>query len=112
MGFLGLAFILVIIIFSKTGELEKKIKFLDKKVKLSEKNHKGVSEMSKLISDLKGQRCKIKSELNPLTLTKESIECDILDVDEEWVKVSFIDKKGFQKTKIIRIESIEDIELL
>ena len=35
----------------------------------------------------------------------------VVDVDEEWVKLSMTDKKGQTKTKLIRIEDIRSIEL-
>ena len=35
----------------------------------------------------------------------------VVDVDEEWVKLSMTDKKGQPKTKLIRIEDIRSIEL-
>ena len=35
----------------------------------------------------------------------------VVDVDEEWVKLSMTDKKGQTKTKLIRIENIRSIEL-
>ena len=100
-----IAFVLVLSYSSNINMLEKKIKLL-------KRNYKGVNEMSKLISDLKGQRCIIRYELNPLSGKKESIEYDIIDLDDEWVKVSFMDKKGIKKTKLIRIENITDVELL
>lgn len=41
-----------------------------------------------------------------------SVECLISDVDNDWVKVSYTDKKGVSKIKIIRLESVYDIKLL
>jgi len=63
-------------------------------------------------SDLSGQKCIIKYELNPLSWQKESTEYYIVDVDNEWIKVFLMDKKGIGKSRIIRIKNIEDVELL
>ncbi|WP_223323389.1 aspartyl-tRNA synthetase [Streptococcus sanguinis] len=48
------------------------------------------------------------------TIMSESIGTNnwlVVDVDEEWVKLSMTDKKGQTKTKLIRIEDIRSIEL-
>ena len=36
----------------------------------------------------------------------------VVDVDEDWVKLSKTDKKGQTKTKLMRIEDIRSVELL
>jgi len=36
----------------------------------------------------------------------------VVDVDEDWVKLSKTDKKGQKKTKLMRIEDIRSVELL
>jgi len=107
MEFFGLiAFVLVLANVSRFKKIERDINSL-------KGNRRGKSDMTKLISDLKGQKCIITcEELNPFSGKKVSIECEICDVDNEWVKVSFTDKKGVPKTKIIRLESIYDMELL
>lgn len=64
------------------------------------------SEMSKLISELVGKRCTITSE-NELT----QIKGEVTDVDGDWVKIVIYYKKGNTKTKIIRIDSIKEIEI-
>ncbi len=40
------------------------------------------------------------------------MECEVLDVDDEWVKITYKDKKDVTKTIIIRIESIDNIEII
>lgn len=48
------------------------------------------------------------------TIMSESIGTNnwlVVDLDEEWVKLSMTDKKGQTKTKLIRIEDIRSIEL-
>ena len=89
-----------------------KVKKLEKKVKLLERNEKGDFKMSKIISALVGEKCKIKS--NELFSFNASVDAivNILDVDDEWVKISFIDKKGNAKVQILRIEAIDNIELI
>lgn len=68
--------------------------------------------MSKIISDLTGKKCLIEFDEEPLSMSMSAkITADILEVDEEWVKLRFMAKKGGIKTKIIRIDSIKSIEL-
>ena len=87
-----------------------KVKRLEKKVKKFERNKKGEGSMSKIISSLVGQVCKIESE----EVIFESLECNctILEVDDEWVKILHTNKKGDTKIKILRIEDIKNIELV
>ena len=88
-----------------------KVKKLEKKVKQLERNEKGDFKMSKIISSLVGERCRIKTEEAFFNGAMDVI-ANILDVDDEWIKISFTDKKGINKIKILRIESIDNIELI
>lgn len=40
------------------------------------------------------------------------MKCCVLDTDDEWVKIRFNDKKNNQITKLLRIENIDEIEIL
>ncbi|MBB6625257.1 hypothetical protein H7E67_17725 [Clostridium gasigenes] len=89
-----------------------KIKKLETKLKNIERNMKGENSMSKILSKLINSKCKlITGEYLAITSSKE-IECTILDVDDEWIKFTFTDKKGIPKTKIMRIDSIDRVDLL
>ncbi len=68
--------------------------------------------MSKLINDLIGKKCIIDCEVIIMSIGKTDIECEVIDVDDEWVKVAFKDKKGATKTNILRVENIKNIELV
>lgn len=67
--------------------------------------------MSRLIESLKGHECIIECDESTLISGKTNVTCQVLDVDDEWVKISFTDKHDKKKTKIIRIENIVSIEL-
>ncbi len=43
---------------------------------------------------------------------KREVTCFVLDVDDEWVKIRYTDKKKKQVIKIVRIESINEVEIL
>lgn len=103
MEWLGLVCIGLILCYSSYPERTRKLESKFKQLRKGERN----CEMSKIISDLTGKKCLI--EIDDVMSTK--ITADILDVDEEWVKLRFKDKKGGIKTKIIRIDSIKSIEL-
>ncbi len=69
--------------------------------------------MSKIISELVGKRCKMKTSDATFITDKIIDECTVLAVDDEWIKITFIDaKKKLEATKILRIESIDMIELI
>lgn len=66
--------------------------------------------MSKLLREWINQPCRI-------TITRELMgtvvwSCTVLDMDEEWVKVRFTDKKNKETLKLLRIENIEAVELI
>ncbi|MBZ2023534.1 hypothetical protein K1J09_08130 [Streptococcus sanguinis] len=70
-----------------------------------ERKRKGNKTMSQFLKEMIGKKP---------TIMSESIGTNnwlVVDVDEEWVKLSMTDKKGQTKTKLIRIEDIRSIEL-
>lgn len=109
MEYFGLMAFILVLYYS--GYLEK-IKKHERKIKTLERSMKGENKMSKLINDLIGEECIIKSEEALFAMSDMTMKCEIIDVDDEWVKISFVDKKGNSITKIIRIDSIENIELI
>lgn len=36
---------------------------------------------------------------------------NVLDVDDEWIKISYTEKKGNTKIKIMRIDAIDGVEV-
>ncbi|MTP79989.1 hypothetical protein GMB70_15220 [Turicibacter sanguinis] len=98
------ALILAAVSINKTNKIESQMK----KIKRGCKREKN---MSKILSELKNKKCKLVSdELLEMKLNRE-YGCTILDVDDEWLKINLIDKKGINKTYILRIENIERVEL-
>lgn len=102
MEFIWLSFIpLLFLIY--TGS-EKKIKRLNKRIKGLEKQVKGNKEMSRLLEELKGQTATV-------TVDGVGFEYEIMDIDEDWVKLSRETNKQQRETKLVRIEDIQDIQL-
>lgn len=85
-----------------------KVKKLERKVKLLERKIGGDKSMSNLIKELVNQECVITFENDFSSETK----CTVLDVDDEWVKVSIKDKKENVKIKLIRVDDIKKVEIL
>lgn len=83
---------------------EKKIKRLNKRIRRLEKQVKGNQEMSRLLEELKGQKVKV-------TVNGFGTEYEIMDIDEDWVKLSRETNKQQRETKLVRIEDIQDIQL-
>lgn len=99
-----LALILAAASVSKINKIESKIKRL-------ERLSKGDKTMSEILTGLKNKKCKLVSdEFLKMKLNRE-YECTIIDVDDEWLKIALIDKKGINKNYILRIENIERVEL-
>ena len=94
-----LAFVLWIESFSKLKRMRRRIKTL-------EKNRKGDKKMSRFLKEMIGKRPTIKGELSEIK------DWFVMDVDEDWVKLSKTNKKGQKETKLMRIEDIRSVELL
>ncbi|SQF75641.1 hypothetical protein [Streptococcus salivarius] len=102
MNTLWIIFIPFLVIFYTS--LEKKIKRLNKRIKRLEKQVKGNQDMSRLLEELKGQTATV-------TVNGFGIKYEILDIDEDWVKLSRENKKKDKETKLVRIEDIQGIQL-
>jgi len=90
-----LVFILFMIFFYSNNS--KKIKKLENKIK---KN----AEMSRLLQEMIGK----KPIITGVYIGPDNWE--VVDVDEEWVKLRSVDKKGKEKFKLQRIEDIQTVE--
>ena len=101
MGAIWILFIPFIVIFYASSE--KKIKGLNRRIRRLEKQVKGNQEMSRLLEELKGQKVKV-------TVNGFGTEYEIMDIDEDWVKLSRETNKQQRETKLVRIEDIQDIQ--
>ena len=102
MGAIWILFIPFLLIVYASSE--KKIKRLNKRIKGLEKQLKGNKEMSRLLEELKGQTVSIR-------LNGFGSNWEIVDFDEDWVKLSRENKKKEKETKLVRIEDIQGIQL-
>ena len=101
MGAIWILFIPFLLIIY--GSSEKKIKKLNKRIRRLEKQVKGNQEMSRLLEELKGQTVTV-------TVNGFGTEYEIIDIDEDWVKLSRETNKQQRETKLVRIEDIQDIQ--
>ena len=83
---------------------EKKIKRLNKRIRRLEKQVKGNQDMSRLLEELKGQTATV-------LVSGVGFEYEILDIDEDWVKLSRENKKKEKETKVWRIKEFQGIQL-
>ena len=95
-------FILFMIFFYSNNS--KKIKKLENKIKKLERKEKGNIEMSRLLQEMIGK----KPIITGVYIGPDTWE--VVDVDEEWVKLRSVDKKGKEKFKLQRIEDIQTVE--
>ena len=102
MGAIWILFIPFIVIFYASSE--KKIKGLNRRIRRLEKQVKGNKEMSRLLEELKGQTVTV-------TVNGIGTKYEIMDIDEDWVKLSRDTIKQQRETKLVRIEDIQDIQL-
>ena len=102
MGAVWIIFIPFIVIFYASSE--KKIKRLNKRIRRLEKQVKGNQDMSRLLEELKGQTVTV-------TVNGFGTKYEIMDIDEDWVKLSCDTINQQRETKLVRIEDIQDIQL-
>ena len=81
-----------------------KVKKLENKIKRIEQKQKGNKEMSRLLKELIGKNPTIVGQVFGTSLW------EVVDVDEEWVKLRSVDKEGKEKFKLQRIEDIQTVE--
>lgn len=112
MEWLGVIAFIMIMCYSSYPDKVKKLEANMKKIEKREKRELGGNGMSKLISELINKECKIKIDEAMFWIGNNEVTCLVLDVDDEWVKIRYTDKKGKQIVKIVRIESIDEVELL
>lgn len=97
LGFVPLVFMFYLYHTQKVKKLENKIKKLERK-------EKGNIEMSRLLKELIGKNPTIVGELFGTN------NWEVVDVDEEWVKLRRVDNTGKEKFKLQRIEDIQTVE--
>lgn len=85
-------------------KLRKEDKRLNKRIKRLEKQVKGNQDMSRLLEELKGQTATV-------LVSGVGFEYEILDIDEDWVKLTRVNNKQQRETKLVRIEDIQGIQL-
>lgn len=102
MGAIWILFIPFIVIFYASSE--KKIKGLNRRIRRLEKQVKGNKEMSRLLEELKGQTATV-------TVNGFGTKYEIMDIDEDWVKLSREINKQQRETKLVRIEDIQGVQL-
>ena len=102
MGAIWILFIPFLVIFYASSE--KKIKGLNRRIRRLEKQVKGNQDMSRLLEELKGQTATV-------TVDGVGFEYEIIDIDEDWVKLSRVIKQH-RVTKLVRIEDVELIQQL
>ena len=98
----ALGFVPLMIIFYL--DHTQKVKKLENKIKKFERKEKGNIEMSRILKELIGKKPTIVGQLFGTD------NWEVVDVDEEWVKLRSVDKKGKEKFKLQRIEDIQTVE--
>ena len=98
----ALGFVPLMIIFYL--DHTQKVKKLENKIKRIEQKEKGNTDMSRLLKEMIGRTPVIVGQLFGTD------NWEVVDVDEEWVKLRRVNKKGKEKFKLQRIEDIQTIQ--
>lgn len=115
-GFIAL--MILIYCYSYPGrvqKLEKKVKKLEQSKNLWQRNkeEKEENKMSRLVQDLVGKKCRVETEDDTFVLAGSGlVVCDVLDADDDWVKLAYEDKKNGRITKLVRIDTIVTVDIV
>jgi hypothetical protein len=85
--------------------LSDKVKKLKAEIRKINSLIKGDGEMSKILKELEGKRCTLG------VMSQGRVDCEVLSVDDEWMKVNQISKNDQRKIRIIRIENIKEVSI-
>ena len=98
----ALGFVPLVIMFYLSHT--QKVKKLENKIKRIEQKQKGNKEMSRILKELIGKTPTIVGQVFGTD------NWEVVDVDEEWIKLRRVNKKGKEKFKLQRIEDIQTVE--
>ena len=65
--------------------------------------------MSRMLTDLVGQRCIIKNDVEEYLTGNADITCHVLATDDEWIKVAFVDEDGNRVARLERIDTLSSV---
>ena len=72
---------------------------------------KGGERMSAMLNELQGCCCSIKNEDEEYLTGSADICCEVLAVDDEWIKIMYTDKLGRRVVKVERTDSILSVKI-
>ena len=72
---------------------------------------KGDREMSAMLNELQGCCCSIKNDDEEYLTGSADIVCEVLDVDEEWIKIIYTDRTGKRIVKVERTDTILSVTI-
>ena len=67
--------------------------------------------MSDMLMSLKNCCCSIKNDEAEYLTGSADIVCEVLDVDQEWIKIFYTDKTGKRIVKVERVDSILSVTI-
>lgn len=112
MEWVGWFCLVIILCYSSYPGKVKKLENEMKEIKKLNKRQGGTMEMPRILSELIGKDCIIKTDEAIFFAGNREIKCTIQDTDDEWIKFTYTDKNKVLKTQILRIESIESVGLV
>ena len=100
--YFGLALLALAVFLTLSDSRQKKNKLKIRRLKRKLAIYEKGADMSKLINDLIGKKCRIQTYG----------EIKVIDADEEWIKFEYVGKGGKPCIKILRIDELSNIDLL
>ena len=67
--------------------------------------------MSAMLHELQGCCCSIKNDDEEYLTGSADICCEVLSVDDEWIKIMYTDKMGRRVVKVERVDTILSVKI-
>ncbi|MBE6602963.1 MAG: hypothetical protein IJC95_06800 [Clostridia bacterium] len=67
--------------------------------------------MSDMLLGLKNCCCSIKNDEAEYLTGSADIVCEVLDIDDEWIKIFYTDRTGKRVVKVERVDSILSVKI-
>lgn len=67
--------------------------------------------MSNMLLGLKNCCCSIKNDEAEYLTGSADIVCEVLDIDDEWIKIFYTDRTGQRVVKVERVDSILSVKI-
>ena len=67
--------------------------------------------MLSMLGELRGHACSIQNDNEEYLTGSPDIVCEVLDVDDDWIKITYTDNTGRRVVKVERTDCIQSVKI-